>query len=203
MAIDVAKKITKRRTKDTDYEALTELHTKERAFLKEADTMAAWMAQAVVSMLSEQMDGIDTDEDILRGSFHRSFRRLLSQLSTRTEKVVFFHEAIPGFTALTVRKGEWVDALVPPSVSQQDNKPSKKPASKKPALEKSVSSASSNLSDQEIEQERQQAIQSIIQAYINRTGNRVIAIDGLDVTLVLFPMADLKQNLREMGFWSA
>lgn len=198
MAIDVAKKITKRRQqKETDYEALTEHYRKEKAFLQETDSMAQWMAKAVMSMLSDQIEEVNTSEDVLRSSFHRSFRRLLGQLATRTEKVVFFHEAVPGFTALTVRKGEWDDALVLPSSKSKQNL--KKSAQKQPQTTNSNSPPTSA----GVEQEREEAIQSIIHAYINRTGNRVIAIDGLDITLVLFPVDDLKQNLREMGFWSS
>lgn len=197
MAIDVAKKINKRRKgegveQSLDYSSLLEYHQKERLFLEEIDAMALWMSKAVIAMLSDMLDDIQISDDVLRSSFHRSFRRMLNQLVTRSEKVVFFHEAIPGFTALTVRKGVWSDSISPPSAkSKKSSKTSKQNQKDQP----------STLGTAEEEKERQVAIQSIVGAYIARTGNRVISIDGLDVTLVLFPVEDLKNNLHEMGFW--
>ena len=52
-----------------------------------------------------------------------------------------------------------------------------------------------------VDSEREAVMQSIIEAYIKRTGNRVILLETLDLALILFPVEDMKKNLREMGFW--
>lgn len=192
MAID-AKKIAKRRSKDkeVDVDALLERHSKPRLLLEDIDSMALWMTSAVVSMLSDMFDDL-TAEGEFRSSFHRSFRRLLNTVNTREEKVVFFHEAIPGFTALVVKKlgwAEWVhEEAVPKSTKSRSIKD----------LDASPSPSSSQ--DSDIEEDRNNAVQSIIHAYVHRTGNRVIFIEGKDLNLVLFPASDLRHNLREMGF---
>jgi hypothetical protein len=41
----------------------------------------------------------------------------------------------------------------------------------------------------------------VIGRFVDRTGNRVLVIEGDDALFVFFPVADLRKNLREMGFY--
>lgn len=212
MALDVQKKIANRR-KTSDAKTLIEHHAKERNVMDDIDAMASWMASAVLLMLGENFEDITPSDADLRAGFQRSFRRMLGSLSNRSEKVVFLHEAIPGFTALAVKKQGWdnLQAGYGPSAPNQPIKTDSKDqkTNKQSALSKSKQAMEQNVGQQhiqndheieEIDQSRGQAIECIINAYVQRTGNRVLNIEASDVTVVLFPVADLKHNLREMGF---
>ena len=195
MTIDVQKRIAKKRGACGE-EAMTEHHVKNKYFLSEdVDLVASWMTTAVLSLLSEMLSEEKSYQADLKSGLHRSFRRLLRMVENRSERVVFLHEAIPGFTALSVRKDGW-DSIKQPSA------PEKTAKSKNKALLDS-SETNGSLESEALEKERAMAVQSIVSAYIKRTGNRVISIDGKDITLILFPVEDLKQNLLEMGFWDS
>ena len=44
-------------------------------------------------------------------------------------------------------------------------------------------------------------VEQVISTFVARTGNRVMSIEAQDVVVLLFPAADLKKNLQDMGFW--
>ena len=183
VSLDVQKKINKRR-KVVDPVEYTERHERARRFLDGVDEVSLWMSGAVLSMLSEFVDDLAISGDV-RTSFQKCCRRLLCSAASREERVMFFHEAIPGFTVLLVKKEGWGQSVASPAK----------------AAPKTKTSSRQNAS--QIEEERAEALEAIIGAYVNRTGNRVMSIDGSDVSLILFPVNDLKKNLQEMGFFSA
>ena len=181
VTVDIQQKIKKRR-REIDPASYTDHHIKARHFLELVDEVALWMSGAIISVLSETLDDLKTSETDFRVNFQRCCRRVLTTTAQREERVIFFHEAIPGFTVLVVKKEQW----------DEDVSKSKKSEKIKSQL---VQSEHTN-------QERDEALNAIIGTYVNRTGNRVIAIEGNDVILVLFPVSDLKKNLQEMGFWN-
>jgi len=177
---EVQKKIRKRRN-ISDFADFLDHHEKAKNFMQNVDEMSLWMANAVGSTLGVLVEDLNTGPSEFRGSLQRCCRRLLSASATRTERVIFFHEAIPGFTVLAVKKEGWGET----ASSKKTTKAQREVRATDPH-----------------EEERNQAVQAIIGSYVNRTGNRVLAIEGSDVVLILFPVADLKKNLEEMGFWS-
>lgn len=177
---DVQKKIRKRR-QIADLNDFLEHHEKAKNFLDNVDEVSQWMASAVAATLGSQLEELNTGPSEFRSSLQRCCRRVLVASAGRTERVIFFHEAIPGFTVLAVKKDGWGEGATAPA---------------KPRTGKTKEATQAN------EQERNEAIQAIIGSYVNRTGNRVLAIEGADVVLVFFPVADLRKNLEEMGFWS-
>lgn len=192
MAIDVQKRIAQKRGLQNE-ETMMEHHVKNKPFLTEdVELVAGWMSTAVLSLLSDLLNEEKSSHADLKSGLQRSFRRLLKMIEGRSERVIFLHEAIPGFTALSVRKEGWESSYNQESVSKAKEKSSSKSPAKSPAEEAPISA---------IEKERALAVKSIVSAYIQRTGNRVISIEGSDLTLVLFPVEDLKENLLEMGFW--
>lgn len=175
---EVQKKIRKRRHM-SDVEDFLDHHEKAKNFMQNVEEMSLWMANAVGSALGTLVEDLNTGPAEFRGSLQRCCRRVLAASATRTERVIFFHEAIPGFTVLAVKKDGWG----------------------KSETNGSTKSTRAVKVDPH-EDERNQAVQAIIGSYVSRTGNRVLAIEGSDVVLILFPVADLKKNLEEMGFWS-
>lgn len=184
MTIQVSKKVNEKRNKRLKKEAClltpeqAEFHRRSRKFLDSVDDISKWMSIEMLVFLSESVDEINNTETELRLGLQKYCRRLLSSIARKTEQVIFFHEALPGFTVLAVKKDGWF-------IGGDDEK-------------ENLGSDELNLDD-----ERDDAIKSIVDTYVERTGNRVVAIDGEDLTLVLFPVSDLKQNLLEMGFWGA
>jgi len=175
---EVQKKIRKRRH-ISDVEDFLDHHEKAKNFMQNVEEMSLWMANAVGSTLGTLVEDLNTGPAEFRGSLQRCCRRVLAASATRTERVIFFHEAIPGFTVLAVKKEGWGE-----TVTKSTTKVSRQPKA------------------DPHDEERNQAVQAIIGSYVQRTGNRVLAIEGSDVILILFPVADLKKNLEEMGFWS-
>ena len=175
---EVQKKIRKRR-QISDVEDFLDHHEKAKNFMQNVEEMSLWMANAVGSTLGTLVEDLNTGPTEFRGSLQRCCRRVLAASATRTERVIFFHEAIPGFTVLAVKKEGWGE-----TGSKNAAKVSRQPKT------------------DPHDEERNQAVQAIIGSYVQRTGNRVLAIEGSDVVLILFPVADLKKNLEEMGFWS-
>lgn len=139
-------------------------------FLASVDATAAWVSSAVISMLNDSDDDVDTSDSRFRSGVQNCFRKVLVSISSKKEKVVFLNEAVPGFTVLSIKKDGWGEV--------------KKPNSKKP----------------EYEAERSDAVNKIISAYVKRTGKRVLMVEGDDIVLIMFPVADLKKNLEDMGF---
>lgn len=174
---EVQKKIRKRRH-ISDVEDFLDHHEKAKNFMQNVEEMSMWMANAVSSALGTLVEDLNTGPAEFRGSLQRCCRRVLAASATRTERVIFFHEAIPGFTVLAVKKDGWGETAAP--ATKKSRTPKVDPH----------------------DDERNQAVQAIIGSYVSRTGNRVLAIEGSDVVLILFPVADLKKNLEEMGFWS-
>lgn len=156
-------------------------HEKTKNFMQNIEDVSLWMANEIGATLGAMVEDLAWGNSEIKLSLQRCCRRVLSAAANKEERVVFFHEAIPGFTVLTLKKEGWG------SVNEE-----------KQNGENSVKDIIE--SDKEIE-ERNQAVQSIISAYVNRTGNRVLAIEGKDIILILFPVSDLKKNLEEMGFY--
>ena len=181
MTTQVSKKVNKKRgnqIKNNDCLLTSEqadFHKRTKRFLESVDDISKWMSIEMLSFLSEEIDNISDTENDLRISLQKYCRRLLSSIAKKTERVIFFHEALPGFTVLAVKKDGWfIDGDL---------------------------ASSKNKSSNSFDKDRDEAIKAIVDTYIKRTGNKVVAIDGDDVTLILFPVSDLKQNLLEMGFW--
>ena len=189
VSLDVQKKINKRR-KVVDPVEFTEHHEKARRFLEGVEDVALWMSGAVIAMLADTLDDFHVNSE-QRSSFQRCCRRMLSSAAGREERVMFFHEAVPGFTVLMVKKEGWGEALGSP-----------KSSSSKTSSAKNGQPQHHVASHDQLDEARDDAVHSIIGAYVKRTGNRVMTIDGSDVTMILFPVSDLKKNLQEMGFFS-
>lgn len=158
----------------------------------EASQMSVWMSQAIISRLAEDLEDLNATS-AFRTGFQRCCSKLLLVASNREERVLFFHEAIPGFTVMVVKREGW---------SLEETQPVRKKTSVK--LDKSKESSNGvlkNPEDAEWELARNQVVQQVISTFVSRTGNRVLSIEAKDVIVLLFPAADLKKNLQDMGFW--
>lgn len=181
VALDVQKNISKRRQAKSEptVAEITDRYTKAKKFLETSDEIALWMSTSILSVIADHLEDFSSGNSEIKVGFQRCCRRMLASAAQRTERVIFFHEAVPGFTVLAVKKEGWEETQIT-----------------------KVNRAKKNASaPADLDTQRTDAMQDLIGAYINRTGNRVILIDGLDLSLILFPVSDLRKNLQEMGFW--
>lgn len=187
---------------------LIDHHQKSRRFLDGVEDVVAWMSTAVLGMISDAVDDFNPYDGEIRLGFQKCFRRLLTATAQKEERVVFFYEAIPGFTVMAVKKEGWGLDKEPSAAKNTPKNELSKKSSKIKVIKNTdqlISGDHAQASTEQIadpfEKERSEAIEALVGAYVQRTGNRVLAIEGSDLVLVLFPVSDLKKNLREMGFW--
>lgn len=148
----------------------------------EVAKVAALLSNDVAIALGAELEDLETGHEF-RNSLHRVFLRVLRMAAEREEVVLFFNEAIPGYTMMLLKKG--AEAPVP----------TKKKASL-PAVpfDPSTSSLASTPEGQ--------AASLMIEAFFERTSSRAMTIEHPDALFVFFPAADLRKNVREMGFYS-
>lgn len=178
---------------------MVDVRRKDKPLLsrEQAATMSQWMSQAIISRLAEDIEDLHTTA-AFRTGFQRCCAKFLSMAASREERVLFFHESIPGFTVMVVKREGWtLDEMAP-------TRP------RKTAIKKGnghANGASRGVDTQgDVEQEdwetaRNKVVQQVIESFVSRTGNRVLTIEAQDVIVILFPAADLKKNLQDMGFW--
>ncbi len=129
--------------------------------------------------LGEYVDDLDTTNHEFKRGLYRVFLRVLTIARQKSEKVVVFHEAIPGFTMMLFKKeplDDWAEQI-----------PSK-------AIEDDLSAPTPDSPEGE-------AASMMINQFFKRTGNRVLMVETEDSLILFFPVQDVKKNLREMGFY--
>lgn len=175
---------------------------RHNAFLAALDDTVSWMATAVIGVLSDALDDWDAHEADFRSGFQRCCRRMLTQAAAREERVLFFHEAVPGFTVIVMKKDGWLGA--DSGIAWSDPTGSSATGSSHGSSKDRGGKGNGAGPDLQplIDKERDAALNAIINAYVTRTGNRVLTIEGDDVSIALFPVTDLRANLKEMGFWA-
>mgnify|MGYP001163437558 CR=1 FL=1 len=137
------------------------------------------------SALAEELDEVQTHHSDFKAALKRAFSSILSRLIKSDKSVVIFNEAVPSYTLMAFKKNmdnniknvDFKEKLNSRTVKRVD-------------CEKEVPESSMEWS----------AVSQVIECYFQRTGNKVLAIEAEDVLLCFFPVADMKKNLREMGF---
>lgn len=150
----------------------------------EVSKVAALLSSDVAVALGSELDDLETGHEF-RTSLHRVFLRVLRMAREREEVVLFFNEAIPGYTMMLLKKG--ADVPVSP---RKKSKPTA-PATFDPAT------ASLDATPEG------QAASLMVEAFFERTQSRAMTIEHPDALFVFFPAADLRKNVREMGFYFA
>lgn len=154
----------------------TEHRIRSENFLSDVEATASWVSSAVITMLHDADEDLDTSDRRFRQGVQSCFHRVLVLLASKKEKIVFLNEAVPGFTVLSIKKEGWGD---------KPSTPAEPPVS---------------VPTPELDEDRADAVNRIISAYVQRTGKRVLMVEGRDIVLIMFPVADLRRNLEEMGF---
>lgn len=144
--------------------------------LDDLNAAATALSSDLAAALAERVEELSTSDHEFRTGLHRAFLRILTLAKRQNNnKPILFDDAIPGFTALLYKKASFSETW--------------KAKGKEPALEdprQSPEMAASAL---------------VIEAFVARTRHRVLVIESPDAVFVFFPAADIKRNLKEMGFY--
>lgn len=148
----------------------------------EVSRVAGLLSSDVAVALGSELDDLETGHEF-RTSLHRVFLRVLRMATKRDEVVLFFNEAIPGYTMMLLKKGV--------EMPEPKKKKSKAPATFDPATSSLDATPEG------------QAASLMVEAFFERTQSRAMTIEHPDALFVFFPAADLRKNVREMGFYFA
>lgn len=180
---------------------MVDVHRKDKPLLsrEEAENMSKWMSQAIISRLSEDIEDLHATA-AFRSGFQRCCSKFLSMASSREERVLFFHESIPGFTVMVVKKMGWTLDETAPVRPRRTSLRQASQSAKSNGAENHDHEDESAV-ENEWETAHNQVVEQVIESFVSRTGNRVLTLEAQDVIVILFPAADLKRNLQDMGFW--
>ena len=136
------------------------------------DIVASRIAVEVTFALSDEIEELNVYSSDFRISLHRLARWVLVTLSESKERCVVVPDIIPGFTAMGF---------------------------KRPAFDlkgKPVDLAAPSLDHASVER---QAATLIMERFMGKTKSQVVVVECRDLLLALFPVADMKSNLRKLG----
>jgi len=122
--------------------------------------------------LAMEIEDLPTHRSEFRQGMQRAFMHVLKAACAEEKKVIVFNDAIPGFVLMLFKKQEMIESAKKEWTIEDDD-------------ETAESQAASVLAEQ----------------YFQRTKHRVITVESQDALFVFFPVADLKKNLKEMGFY--
>lgn len=162
----------------------------------DVDSAAAVLGSDVASALAGEIEELCTSHHEFKAGIQRAFIRVLNASKKRAERVVFFDEAVPGFTFMLFKKDATAPCWNPPEgayaieqVLQKEKSKGKKGKQEVhaiPSIEQSVEGV---------------AASQLISRFFERTSHRVLSVETDDAVFLFFPVSDLRKNLREMGFY--
>lgn len=147
-----------------------------KAFQDLEDTANALSAD-VAFALALEVDDLRTQKAEFRQGMQRAFMRVLQAATQNPKQVVVFNEAVPGFTLMLFKKNA------------------------EPFEGEGTPVWSIDAHDDDSASPEAQATAVLSQQFFQRTRNRVLSVETPDALFVFFPVADLKKNLKEMGFY--
>jgi hypothetical protein len=150
----------------------------------ETTKLAALLSNDVAVALGAELEDLETGHEF-RTSLHRVFLRVLRMAQEREEVVLFFNEAIPGYTMMLLKKG--AEAPKPQARNTKGLAPAPSPFDPNTASLEATPEG--------------QAATLMIEAFFERTHSRAMTIEHPDALFVFFPAADLRRNVRDMGFY--
>lgn len=135
---------------------------------------AEQLAGDIAVTLGSEIEELDTSHHGFRSALRRMFLRVLRLANDKQERVVLFHEAVPGYTLMLFKKDEWS------------------------TLGKVSPGAAEGLADSA----EGRAAAVLMNEHVQRTGKRVLVVEHVDSLFVFFPAADLRRNVRELGYFA-
>lgn len=137
------------------------------------DIVASRIAVEVTFALSEQIDDLNVYRSDFRMHLHRLARWILVYLFEKDDRCVVVPDAIPGFTAMGFKRDGFDVSGQPKDVAP--------PSIEAGSVER-------------------HAATMIMERFLEKAHAQVVVVECKDLLLVLFPVPDLKNNLRKLGF---
>lgn len=164
---------------------LSGLARAERAIYKDVSTpaqddmevLASRIAVEVTFALSDQVEELAVCNSEFRMGLHRVARWTLTTLFRRAERCVVVPDAVPGYTVMAFKKP--ARAELAPAAQASGEQPE--------ALAPESAEAS--------------ATALIIERFLGKANHQILVIEAPDVLLTLFPVPDLRKNLKDLGFY--
>lgn len=162
--------------RQTTIETNETIHKKKmnRSF-EDLEKTALSLSSDITLALTMEIDELPTHKMEFRSKMQNTFMHILKTATTRDEQVIFFNDAVPGFTLMLFKKkpiDEVYDTPIEWDINSEEDSPE--------------AYAASVLAEQ----------------FFKSTKTKVISIESEDSLFVFFPVSDLKKNLKEMGFYS-
>ena len=126
-----------------------------------------------------------------RTALQRVFVRVLRMGREHEEAVLFFNEAVPGYTMMLLKKGAEIEA--PPSRARRPAGRQEDPSPARAPFDPSTARLDSTPEGQ--------AASLMIEGFFARTHSRAMTVEHPDALFVFFPASDLRRNVRDMGFY--
>lgn len=155
-----------------------------------AENLAQILSNDVAIALGNQLEDLETSRHEFKRALLRVFIRVLTMARQRDEVVLFFNEAVPGYTLMILKKGITAVSI--------DHKASPKPKSLKDNEQGSFDPDQAHLESSA----EGQAASMMIESFFERTSTQAMTIEHPDALFVFFPATDFKKNVRELGFYS-
>lgn len=153
----------------------------------ETSKLAVILSNDVSIALGGELDDLETGHSF-RAALQRVFVRVLRMGREHEEAVLFFNEAVPGYTMMLLKKGSEIAPAAPAKKARSTVGTA--PASFDPSTARLDATPEG------------QAASLMIEAFFERTRSRAMTIEHPDALFVFFPATDLRKNVRDMGFYS-
>lgn len=154
----------------------------------ETSRLAGILSNDVSLALGGELDDLETGHSF-RAALQRVFVRVLRMGREHEEAVLFFNEAVPGYTMMLLKKGAEI-AAAPAKKTRPASSAASAPATFDPSTARLDATPEG------------QAASLMIEAFFERTRSRAMTIEHPDALFVFFPATDLRKNVRDMGFYS-
>lgn len=149
----------------------------------ETDKVASMLSNDISVALGSELDDLETGHEF-RTALVRVFVRVIRMARQKEEAVLFFDEAVPGYTLMLLKKG--IEAPAARSSKKMVSAPAPAFNPEKTSLDGTPEGQAASL---------------MIESFFSRTGTQALTVEHPDVLFVFFPAEDLRKNVREMGFY--
>lgn len=167
----------------------------------DVSSAALTLGSDVASALAGEIEELCTNHHEFRVGIQRAFIRVLNVSKKRNERVIFFDEAVPGFTFMLFKKDPNAPCWQPPAGIRELEETmlkEEKINKKKGKNQEAHSLNNQTMIEQSVESV---AASQLITQFFNRTSHKVLSVETDDAVFLFFPVSDLRKNLREMGFY--
>ena len=140
----------------------------------DVDSVANKMAVEISFVLSDQIEDLDVYKSDFRQTLQKLCKWAVTGLVAHSERCVIFPDCVPGFTLMGFKK----DGLIPETQTSD--------------LETDSTTAMTHVESS--------AIALLIEKFLGRSSGMCLVIDCEDLLITLFPVPDMRKNLKMLGF---